>query len=270
MRNLSAFIDEFGDTSINTEKSGVSSFFILTAVLLSSTDVNSARLEVEAIRKRFFQTGEMKSSTVGKDDEKRIKVLEAIKSLGFRTYSIVVDKRELSKESGLAYKKSFFKYINKLLYNRLYNSYDNVDIVADEHGYEEFMRGFEIYIKKNLSPHLFATRTFKFAPSIGEPLIQVADFISGTLARSLEPNKISPRASDLQKLVADFSIGIKLYPSRRLPKQLGTGHETTCEFDMLVRDHCIRLAEEFLEKTNREDEETRIQVAVLDYLLLVP
>lgn len=267
MRDISAFIDEFGNTNIDTEKSGVSTYFILTAVLLTSSEVGTTRQKVDAIRQRLFQTGEMKSSKIGKDDEKRFKVLEALNTLDLKSYSVAVDKRELSKESGLVHKKSFFKYINHLLYERLYRSFENIDVVADEHGYEEFMRGFKLYLNRKLRPNLFASRTFTFMRSVDEPLLQVADIISGTLARSLEPDMISPQSQDLQKLVAKNSIGITIWPPRSLPKPQGLRQDKSSGYDDLIRDHCIRAAEAFLERTSREDEETRIQVEVLEYLL---
>lgn len=267
MRDLCIYIDEFGNTNIETEKSGVSTFFILTAVLIPVAEVVDIRQAVEEIRKRFFQTGEMKSSKIGKDDQKRVDVLEALTNLNFKTYSVAVDKRELSRESGLVYKKSFFKYINRILYERLYRSYENVDVVADEHGRDEFMAGFVKYIDSELRPSLFARRTFKFQSSSAEPLLQVADLFSGSLARSLEPNKISSRSDEMQKLIAKCSMGITVWPPRRLPKPEKAGQEGGSDHDDIVRDHCFRLAHAFLEKSNRHDDETRIQVDVLEFLL---
>lgn len=267
MRDLSVFIDEYGDTSICTEKNGVSNFYILTAVLMPTSAVSSARTAVEAIRAGFFQTGEMKSSKIGQDDQKRVNVLEALNVLDFKTYSVAVDKRELSKESGLAYKKSFFKYVNRLLYDRLYRSYDNVDVIADEHGREEFMDSFKAYIQKQLSPNLFSNRTFGFAKSCDDPLLQVPDIISGTLARSFDPAKSSPRAAELQKLVTERSVGINVWPPRRLPKSRARLENGSQEHDELIRSHCFQLAETFLEKKHGDEEEARIQVGILQFLL---
>lgn len=267
MRDLSVFIDEYGDTSISTEKEGVSNFYILTAVLLPTNAVQSTRSTVEAIRARFFQTGEMKSSKIGKDDQKRLNVLGALNELDFKTYSIAVDKRELSKESGLAYKKSFFKYVNRLLYNRLYQSFDNIHVTADEHGREEFMNSFKAYIEKQLSPSLFANRTFAFAKSCDDPLLQVPDIVSGTLARSFDPAKSSPRAAEFQKLVTERSVGINVWPPRRLPKPQATLGDEKQNYDDLICSHCFQLAETFLEKKMVDDEEARIQVGILQFLL---
>lgn len=265
MQDLSVFIDEFGDTSIKTEKSGVTDFFILTAVLIPSTKVGGIRQKVEETRKRFFRTGEMKSSKVGNDDDKRIAILEELTALDLKTYSLAVDKRELSKEGGFPFKKSFFKYMNRMLYERLYRSYDNVDVVADEHGYPEFMESFKKYIDRQLPPTLFTHRTFKFGRSMDEPLLQAADFFSGTFARTLEPNKLSPRSDELLKLLAKSSISIVAWPPRWLPKPAKA--EEDRGIDIVIRDHCVRLAQLFLEKANRHDDDVRIQVEVLEYLL---
>ena len=129
-RDLHAFVDEYGNTSVIVETPGTSQFFILTAVLVQSSDVAAQRAAAEDLRRRFFQSGEMKSSAVAGNDARRIKILQDINTLGVRTYTLVVDKRELDRSSGLAWRGSFFKYLNKRLYERIYRLFENVALLA--------------------------------------------------------------------------------------------------------------------------------------------
>ncbi len=65
MDRIWAFTDEYGDPNLATEKSGVSTFFIVTAVLVEDDKVEAMCRKAEVIRSRFFGRGEMKSSSVG-------------------------------------------------------------------------------------------------------------------------------------------------------------------------------------------------------------
>jgi biotin operon repressor len=65
----------------------------VTAVLVSSDKVEDVRRKAEFIRSRFFGPGEMKSSSFGQYDDRRIRVLSALADLDFASYSVAVDKR---------------------------------------------------------------------------------------------------------------------------------------------------------------------------------
>ena len=101
------YIDEFGLASLDTKKEGVPSFYVLTAVIVDSDKNDSLEKEVDEIRKRYFQTGVMKSSKVGKKTKRRLKIIKDLAKLDFYFFSFVCDKRELDKNSGFQYKKSF-------------------------------------------------------------------------------------------------------------------------------------------------------------------
>jgi Protein of unknown function (DUF3800) len=272
MNALNAFVDEYGNSSLEVNSVGVSTFFIVTAVLVTG-DVAVVRDEAEAIRKRFFQRGEMKSSGVGSNDARRILILEEMAKLNIRTYSLAIDKRELNRESGLAYKGSFFKYINKLLYSKIFRVYENVNLVADEHGGREFMRGFKDYIDKELDKDLFNRREFKFANSADEVLLQIADFTSGSFARGLDPGKMSPESKAIFGLLAKRSIGMAIWPDRSLPEpEQSCGDAPSDPHDFIIRQHCLRQVRIFIEASSGKgylDEDIRLQVEVIAYLLFV-
>ncbi|WP_437981584.1 DUF3800 domain-containing protein [Sorangium sp. So ce117] len=268
---IHAFADEYGDTNLATEKSGVTDFFIVTAILIEDHSVETLRTAVNEIRRSKFGNGEMKSSSIGSDDVRRIKVLEAATALPYKSYSLAVDKRELDRESGLAYKRSFFKHLNKRLHERIYRIFDNVTTIADEHGTEDFMDGFKRYIDRELSPTLFSRRHFEFRNSHSEPFLQLADLISGSIARGVDPKKKSPRSKEILDLVAKRSIGIEFWPPMSLPEPeqvLDDPHQS--KHDELVRRHGLRQARLFLQKlagTGELSEALQVQSEILHFLL---
>ncbi len=121
VQRQSIFVDAFRDTSLETEKTGVTSQFIICGVIVDQIAVGSVREQFEAVRARHFQTGEMRSSKIASNHERRIKVLSDLGSVdGWKFYATAIDKRAVSKTSGLVYKKPFVKFLHGNLFRRFF------------------------------------------------------------------------------------------------------------------------------------------------------
>lgn len=151
-----AFIDESGDPSLDFDNEGVSTYFVVAAVLVNSQAIDEARRAAEAIRSDEFQTGEMKSSTIANNHQKRLRVLTRINRLPLKLFALVVDKRELRTTGGFIYRQSFIKYINGRLYRTLFNAYEGIHVIADQHGQPELVIGFKRYMQSRQMDTLFA------------------------------------------------------------------------------------------------------------------
>jgi hypothetical protein len=276
---IHAFTDEYGDADLALERAGVTTFFIVTAVLVPDDRLAEQRARAQAIRTAFFDKGEMRSSSVGPDDARRKRILEELAALDITTYSLAVDKRELDREGGLAHRSSFFKYVNRRLYERIYKLFHQVRVVADEYGGEEFMKSFLPYVDQRLPLTLFTRRDFAFAKSSDEIMLQVADMISGSLARVLEPRKASAETEAILALINQRSTGIEVWPPRILPELearptpqadlAGEASEADAR-DEFIRTHCLRQAQLFLRQHPlRADpgDDLRAQVEILQILL---
>jgi hypothetical protein len=271
MTPIDVFIDEYGGAQLATEMEGATTYFIVTAVIVRER-LAEVRQRAEEIRRAFVQTGEMKSSSIGGNETRRVSILQRISKLPIRTYTVAVDKREIRKSSGLAYKATFFKFVNRKLYTRIYDAYDHVRVVADEHGAEAFMQGFERYIEEHVGLHrdLFLERSFRFSRSDDEILLQVADFLSGCLARTIDPKKKSTNSAALLDLLQSLSIGVEHWPPRNLPFPALSAETSRGPFDSVIRNHCVRQAILFLDRTEADcaiDEKLRAQHETLKLLL---
>lgn len=69
-----AFVDEYGNANLATEKEGVSQFFINASVLARGHQLDDLRVAVEEVRSRSFDTGEIKSKTRASDRAACVKV----------------------------------------------------------------------------------------------------------------------------------------------------------------------------------------------------
>lgn len=151
MENQIAFIDEFGNNGLNFDSEGVSTHFIVTAILVDREKLSELEGKVEKVRQSNFQTGEMKSSKLKNNDDRRLKVLKELNEIDYHIFSVVIDKTELQGE-GFQYKGSFYKFLHSLVDKELFRVFPDLMIVADEHGGQKFKEGFvRYYESKKLS-----------------------------------------------------------------------------------------------------------------------
>ena len=52
-----------------------------------------------------------------------VQVLTTLNPLPFKFYAVVIDKREIRRDSGLVYKDSFYKFLSGLLYKKLFGAF---------------------------------------------------------------------------------------------------------------------------------------------------
>lgn len=196
---------------------------------------------------RNFQTGELRSKKLAKNPDRFLRVLQDLNPIPFNFYAVVVDKREIRADSGLAYKDSFYKFLAGLLYRKLFDAFPDLRVTADEFGREDFMDGFARYLLANHRDKLF-DRPQTFASSKDEPLVQLADVICGTLARTYDLTKTTEKSAELLAVIRqDHAILIDEWPVRYRPAS-GTGSLVAGDpaDDDLAR-YSIARAEEFLE-----------------------
>lgn len=264
-----AFIDEFGQFGFNFDSETGSTHFIVSAIIVDETDLEIVSQGVENVRKRFFQTGEMKSSKISKDHRKRNEILRQLMDLPFHIYTIVCDKRKISENSGLHYKRTFYKFINNLVYQELRIAFSNLVIVADEMGGNDYMESFASYVKSKEVPlSLFDRSLFRFENSKKSVIIQVADIVSGSLAFCYdEHRKKYAERTNYKSVLEEKILRIKEYPETF--ETFNAAHANLNEnYNPLIADICFRKARYFFEThCNIDDEEEKMQIAVLKYLL---
>lgn len=135
-----AFADESGNSSFDFESQG--SHFIVATVICNAEHVAALERSVDEIRaKHHFQSGELKSSKVAKNHSRRARILADIARLDVSVYAVIIDKRKLLGK-GFRYKKSFYKYLNNLLYKELFRTFPQLELHVDEHGGNDYMLEF--------------------------------------------------------------------------------------------------------------------------------
>lgn len=267
MERLHVFVDEFGDPHLDISKPGVSATYIVAALCVRDRALQKVQADAESIRKRLFQSGEMKSSLIGDRDGRRLHVLRELGKLDTFVVAFCARKSEIDTDTGLAFKKSFIKFFASSLYDRITRCGDDLQIIMDEHGNEHFQAELKSYLEKKHGHDLFSSARFQFDDSRRSVLLQMADVYAGSLARIHDEKKVSDRVNELSSELRN-KVSITLWPQGREESVLPV-EECCDEDDERIRRYCVKRAEAYLERAGRtqDDRDEMARVIFLDALL---
>jgi hypothetical protein len=250
LQQITAFADEFGNNSFDFERQG--SHFIVATVIVKKDYLEKLREQISDIRRRHgFQKGEIKSSGVAGNHTRRKRILEDIAKLDMAIYAVVIDKRKLTGE-GFNYKKSFYKFLNNLLYKELYRTFPQLELYVDEHGSNDFMREFKKYVEKNHTRTLFSGSEFNILDSKQNEFIQLADFVAGSLGYVFDELKKSEHSDDFLNILRGVISSINYFP-RKLSFQELEGSNMDESFDARIAEVCFTRIQDFLDRETATD-----------------
>ncbi|SFH36641.1 DUF3800 domain-containing protein [Pontibacter chinhatensis] len=263
--NITAFADEYGNNSFDFERQG--SHFIVATVICKNENLEKLKNDLDQIRKTHkFQTGEIKSSGVGPNHARRKRILNDIAKLDVAVYAVIVDKRQLFGK-GFEFKKSFYKYLNNLLYKELFRTYPSLELYVDEHGGSDYMQEFKRYVEKNHPRSLFYSYDFSILDSKHSKYIQLADFVAGTLGYIYDSSKTSEHSAEFEKLLEPIVSGLNFFPREVTFKELAESNIDE-SFDPQIAETCYLRIHHFLEKETGSDQQKIDQISFLKLLLL--
>lgn len=269
MTKILAHIDEFGTNSIETQKDGVSSHFLICATLIKEENLIPAKKIIDEVRKTHFQNSEIKSSNVKRAKHtRRLTILNELNQIDFTIYLIVVDKEEINSE-GLSIKESFYKYFNRLLVTDLNRINNKITFIADQIGTTEYQKSFQKYIENKVTQYdLFnETKLFEFSDSKENNLVQLSDFIVGSLAKCFDKKHFQENSSEYLTLLKD-KLNVRFWPNN-IANYLRTDKETE-NFDPKIAELSLNLVKDYIAKNEKKDETDFIaQIYLLKYLMLI-
>ncbi|OKA24041.1 hypothetical protein BOH74_12170 [Pseudomonas versuta] len=263
-----AFVDESGNSDLDTSKGGSSGFFIVCSILVAEKDLKAAYAQAEELRMRHFQTGEIKSSNLKpKDSDRRARILNELAELPFKLYFTVVDKSRIHKDGGLRIKTSFIKYVNGLLYERLFRAYPDLQMIVDEHGGQEFQESLKSYVAERFVDDLFGDHNaFHTTSSKDNVLVQIADFFAGSVAQIYEEKASEEAVVAYKKILRSLTLGMLEWPSK-YQSLLSPPTDESGYADYQVHQEALRQADRFSERAGEHpDEDGRLQLSILRFL----
>lgn len=269
MEKIHVFLDETGAFGFDFSKPNCSSHFIIVAVLVNESQLNTVTDSMESIRKKYFQTGEIKSSNIReKQYKRRIRILKEILALPINFALLIVDKTKIYEDSYLRTQhKTFYKFFYQQIYSDLLNSIKDISIHPDQVGDKQDLEEFSRYYYRKAEPYsLFHDIDFAFDDSKNSLLVQVADIVAGSIAKNID----ATRKSDI-----DTTNYIALLQSKIIyRKDFPWSSEKFFELAQFDSDHdkeiaelSLRIVDEFCLNNSGSDEiEVKQQIAILQYL----
>ncbi len=207
----------------------------------------------------------MKSSGIGSKDSRRLRVLRDIATLPITFFSLAADKDSIWRDGGLVYKDPFLKFLHGQVYRRLYRAISSVAVVSDEHADQTFMSSFQSYVEGRHIRDLFNNQSFEFRSSKDDPLLQVADIISGSLARHFDKEKASERSVEFIDALRPITSEISEWPVVYRPADRD---QVSRADDGAIEEIALDQAAKFLaEHQESSDDDLHAQCCVVRYLL---
>ena len=264
--SLSVFIDESGTTSIS-DNQGPNRYYVSTAVIVRTADIPQVVKALDEISIKFNGGTPFKSEKI-RDDKRCLKFLNHISELPFQYFSLVVDKQRIPADSGFRFRTSYYKCINKHLYQHLEKLSEGiVDIYIDNFGDHEFEQSCLTYF--NGKSELFIRANPIYVNDKSHRLVQVADVISGTLRKYYFGKFDKETKGGIKSLLRNtkHEIGIQPYPAAYAQPTVLQGSGNS-ERDDNIAQTMLAKAGRFVEDNRASDDETiRMQAEVLQALI---
>lgn len=265
MQNRRVYIDESGDENLNIA-TGASRFYVLAAVVVAEAHAHELLEAATRLRKKYFQTGEIKSSKVGTNLERRLRIL-AFARTELPPFAIVayrVRKALVGTQSGLKFPKSFIKYFAKDFCRYLPAS-GLADVSFDEKGRQQFKTEFVRYLDERFKDdELFPKKKFRVVNSASCVGIQLADLYAGSIAKLIESQEESERA----RLYAELSPVCCTWdwPKPRMWGE-GEGLDPDERLDNVVRSEALMRATRYVESEAVDSEDALLRAEFLKALI---
>ena len=203
MINQILVADESGDGGIS-DKPGTSRYFTVGIVFFDDLDeAKNCSKRIEELKIELSVKEEFKFAKL--PGVKRIAFLKDISNFNFYYFGVIIDKQKIIKQ-GVYTEESFYKYACGLAFTLALPYIDNALVVIDGSGSRQFKHEFKQYLQKRMEQKI---KKFKLEDSKKNNLIQLADMVVGSIARSVTDKEDKNR---YLKIINHKELELKHYP----------------------------------------------------------
>jgi hypothetical protein len=203
------FVDESGDPGIKG-RAGTSEFFFVTAVLFNENEAAEAcDARIGKIREELHMhpTAEFHFNKCSEDF--RCRFLNSVSEMDFFYISFALNKAKLY-GPGFAYKESLYKYATRLLFENCKPHLKRATITLDRSGDRQFNNEHHRYLKRMINTDQEVIRKVKSEHSHSNNLLQLADMVCGSVARSFGRGKKNARM--YRKIIGHRELSVQVWP----------------------------------------------------------
>lgn len=180
-------VDDSGDPGV--DGSSTSHFIIAAVIIVGEDERGKLVAAVDKYRQKmgWKDTHEFKFNTTKKVIIEEL--ITIIQKYEFSAYAMVLDKSRIPVTPDIIDSNSLYYYVMKELLLKL--DLRNPHITIDGIGGKKYMQRIRTYIRKNLKAGGVEKCEIKFADSKKDSLIQIADIVAGSVARSFRDDRVN-------------------------------------------------------------------------------
>ncbi|MED3562642.1 hypothetical protein, partial [Bacillus xiapuensis] len=263
-----AFFNEYGDYGFDFDNKDTSTHFMITAILVKDSDKECLEEEIEKILEKYFQNKDDGFGQIKNQPDLLLKILIELNELPFKIYTYAIDKQKIRENSGVTYKNTFIKYLTLNVLEDLSNTYEKLDIVADDKEPKEFMKAFLNYVKKECIPDLFNYSSFGFNNTKSDILVHLAEWMAGTLAMGYD-RKHSKHYQTFYKLIKPQIVRMNLWPHdyRNFLYDYKVDRANIKNDEVIIKQ-AVNSAYQYIDKYRKtDDEDEKLRVDFIKFLL---
>ncbi|MDK2818948.1 MAG: DUF3800 domain-containing protein [Spirochaetota bacterium] len=266
IKQLHAYIDETGTNALNFDTDHVSQYFVCLATIVDEDLMLTVRNSILELKQELNMQPEHELKSKKLRSKRRTIALQKIQKLPIQFCAFVVDKKYLKQDSGLSYKKSFYKYINRVFYQAIFANTKKMDLVihADKIGSDEFQEEFSSYLNNYTQRTLFddTNWTHEFVDSKESEIIQISDIVSGTLTKYIDKNFSGNFEKICYDMIKNQFINIHYFPYKILPSI-----NTTVKDEEIFNYQQKKCDYFFRDYREKQENDYRIRIEVLELLI---
>lgn len=264
-----AFLGEYGDYDFDFEKKDVSTHLIIVCILVKESQIKRLEQEIDPILQGSFKSGKINWEELIQNPKRTLQILSDFQDLPFNIYANVIDKRKIREDSGITFKKTFFKYVNRLVYADLYQTFEQLDFVTDEQDPKEYLHEFKKYVKSTSIPDLFHYSSFGFNSGRSPVLLHLSELFAGMIARGYDQGFYSIHYNSFYQAIKNKMISINLLPYdyNHFLYHYHSEHQE-CQYDKTIIKQSVNLSYKYIEKNRKSEEpDEKIRIDLLKFLL---
>ncbi|MFY9462771.1 MAG: DUF3800 domain-containing protein [Candidatus Sungiibacteriota bacterium] len=205
------FIDESGDTGLDIAQ-GASRYFIIVLVLFEDDDEATAcDQRIQLLKKELNYREDFEFHFYNNSDRVRKRFLEAVAPYNFFYLGIAVNKdpKRLFGE-GFRHKESFYKYACGLVFENAKPYLKDTKVKIDKSGRAVFRNELAKYLQHRVNAESDRLiKNVKMEPSHSNNLLQLADYVAGTINRTLQQKK---NYETYHRYIRPKEISLQMWP----------------------------------------------------------
>ncbi len=206
------FVDESGDSGLKFTR-GSSEFFTVSMVVFEDDEEATACNDRITLLKRELGWGQSDEfHFIRNSDKIRRQLLDAVAPYSFFYYGIVINKTSPNfSNADFSDKRSFYKYTVGLVFENAKDKLDEAIVIIDQSDNPHFKRQLAKYLRDKMNHgEKRLIKNVKMQRSQSNNLLQLADYIAGTINRSMQANK--KFATEYRKIISHREINVEIWP----------------------------------------------------------